>query len=438
MASTARLFSILATAVLAAACGSDPDDPAVPDAGDGTADLTYWQDIKPIVDGKCVSCHYEGGIAPMALDTYDDVKVNAGPSKLAVHDDIMPPWPPANDCNDYLGDRSLSAEHKQMILDWIDAGAPEGDPQNPGAPIQIEDISLSRVDRTLTMAEDYVPVQEPDDYRCFLVPWEEETTTYVTGFRAVPGNNAIVHHVIAFLAQPDQVAEYQQLDADEEGPGYTCFGGTGGPAQEWIGAWAPGSLGNDMPDGTGIRIEPGSMIILQVHYNVLESDPQPDRTGIEVRLADTVEKEAIIMPWANPQWLNGTAMHIPPNQADVMHSFSFDATVLNDGQPMLIHSSSLHMHYLGTSGTIRINRADSTQDCLLDIPRWDFGWQGSYGHREPIQFNPGDQLYLECHWDNTPENQPTVNGVPRTPTDVYWGEGTTDEMCLGVFYVTDL
>jgi len=50
----------------------------------------------------------------------------------------------------------------------------------------------------------------------------------------------------------------------------------------------------------------------------------------------------------------------------------------------------------------------------------------------------GDQIYLECHWDNSAENQALVEGQPLPPRDVTWGEGTTDEMCLSGFYFTRL
>jgi hypothetical protein len=62
---------------------------------------------------------------------------------------------------------------------------------------------------------------------------------------------------------------------------------------------------------------------------------------------------------------------------------------------------------------------------MLDIASWNFHWQGSYGFSQPKTFNPGDQLYLECHWNN------------MGSTDKNWGETTEDEMCLSVFYATD-
>jgi hypothetical protein len=75
----------------------------------------------------------------------------------------------------------------------------------------------------------------------------------------------------------------------------------------------------------------------------------------------------------------------------------------------------------------RAARADGSQECLLSIPRWDFNWQSSYSFAEPIEFHPGDQLHLECEWNNEAGAE-TVN----------WGDGTADEMCLGVYYVTAL
>jgi hypothetical protein len=42
---------------------------------------------------------------------------------------------------------------------------------------------------------------------------------------------------------------------------------------------------------------------------------------------------------------------------------------------------------------------------------------------------------MQCWWDNSAANQPLVDGMPKEPSDVGWGEGTFDEMCLGVVYV---
>ena len=54
------------------------------------------------------------------------------------------------------------------------------------------------------------------------------------------------------------------------------------------------------------------------------------------------------------------------------------------GDPIVIHSASHHMHELGTSQTSTMRHADGTESCLLDIPDWDFNWQGAYKLVEPV------------------------------------------------------
>ncbi len=406
--------------------------------------VTYYQHVKPILDAKCAGCHYEGGVAPFALTSYDDARVYAGISKLAIEAGSMPPWQANDDCNDYYARRSLDDDLKATFFEWVDTGSAEGDPADEGPPLDVETVSLSRVDSTLTMAESYTPVSAPnqyDDYRCFILPWTEETTKYVTGFRARPGNLTVAHHAIAFLAQPEDAALYQDLDANDSGPGWACFGGTGGPAREWVGAWAPGGQGSDLPEDIGIEIQPGSLIVLQMHYNslyVAGDTIEPDVTSLDFKLADQVAKPAQILPWANPDWVFGGGMPVPANEPDVAHSFSVDPTIFpfTGASAVEIYDVGLHMHLLGTSARLSIERADGGSTCLLQIDDWDFDWQDSQSLRTPEILASGDQLKVECHWDNTPENQPVVDGQPQVPENVNWGEGSTDEMCLGILLVT--
>lgn len=433
-----HLLALSTSLLLAAACGGTEDG-----AGDdvGPADSpTYFQDVKPIVDAKCMSCHADAGIAPFALGTYAEVSEHGPEAELNIAAGLMPPWPPNPDCNDYLADRSLTEEQKATFSAWVEAGMLEGDADNEAPPLDVEATGMSRVDMTMAMTADYTPqttADYPDEYRCFVMPFPDTMTAtqFVTGFRAAPGNPKVVHHVIAFYAAPGEVAQYQALDADEPGDGYKCFGGSGGPSRVMLGGWAPGSLGQDFPAGTGLQIEPGAAVVMQVHYNVLTAGAEPDRTGVELRIDDSVDTVAEIMPWANPQWLSSDSMRIPAGEADAMHAFEFDASLVMGGG-FTVYSAASHQHSLGSHNKLTIERAAGGSDCLLQVDDWNFHWQGSYGLREPVQFQSGDKMRVECHWDNSPENQAMIGGEQMPPQDVYWGESTTEEMCLGFFYIT--
>jgi len=419
----------------AALLGCSGEDTAAPAEAPGS--LTYHRDIKPIVDAKCVSCHDAGGIAPFTLTSYEDVRDMKDGVRRAVAERTMPPWLAADRCADYAGDRSLSDEQIAAITAWVDAGAPAGDPADaPSGGDDEPGLELSRVDLTLPMPEPYTPQNTPDDYRCFLIDWPEQETTYVTGLGIRAGVPEILHHMIAFLATPDKVAEYEALDAAEPGPGYTCYGGPGGSVQgraAWMGTWVPGVTGKDFPAGTGVEVPLGSKVVLQLHYNTTYADPSPDVTELLLKIDPAVEKKAIIVPFTDFTWVAAQQMEIPAHSTDVVHTTSRDITkvlgilsggTLPDDTPLTLHTAGLHMHTLGKRAVTRIERQDGTTECMLDIPRWDFHWQGQYQFTEPKPLLPGDQVSLECAWDNP------------TDKDVNWGEGTGDEMCLSSFYVT--
>ncbi|RMG10562.1 MAG: monooxygenase [Deltaproteobacteria bacterium] len=413
--------------------------------------MTYHKDVRPLLEAKCTSCHADGDIAPFALDTYAQAVALKDSIRRVVVDRTMPPYLPAPGCNEYVAPKWLSEEEIATIERWVDEGAKEGDPADYTPPPALsQGLTLDRVDLTLAMPDAYTPRRSPDDYHCFVLDWPETETKYVTGFRVKPGNPKVVHHVIAFGFRPKGKQAIYDLDAAEPGPGYTCFGDAGGDYEEMftLGAWAPGGTDKVLPEGVGIEVPPGSVIVLQVHYNTLNG-VEPDLSSIEMQLSgpDEIERPAAILWWTNFRWPGGEGMKIPAGEPDVMHSFSFDPTpymdlitggVLQSGQPFAILSVSHHMHQLGTRGyqAIRHGGQETDETCLLDIPRWDFNWQDSYTLAREARFEPGDELYLECHWDNSPANQPLVDGEKPEPRDVAWGDGTQDEMCLGVFLVS--
>ncbi|MFZ5476437.1 MAG: hypothetical protein ACOZNI_06630 [Myxococcota bacterium] len=401
--------------LLLAACVQENAEPDAPYDGP-----TWHADVAPIVTRSCAGCHADGEVAPFPLTTYDEVAGMASAVASAVADRRMPPWLASPDCADYRFDLSLTDDEIATVTTWAEAGAPEGDPADAVETEVAADRGLTRVDHELALPEPYTPTGSPDDYRCFAVDWPEAEAKWITGFDVSPDNVPIVHHVVAYLARPEQVAQYAALDAADPGPGWTCYGGPGVGLQEdatWLGGWAPGASDGDFPNGTGIYVEPGSQVVLQMHYNTAAVEAGPDQSAMRVSVADDVEAPAYIQPWANPLWLYGDAMLIPAGGEDVSHSFSytFDA----GDTPFRVHTAALHLHTLGQSARLWIARADGTEECLLDVPRWDFSWQRTYVLEEAKTIEAGDAVWIECTWDNP------------TDADVVWGEGTSDEMCLG-------
>lgn len=330
--------------------------------------------------------------------------------------------------------------------------------------------------RTLFMPAAYTPSPPSggtDDYRCFLVDPKLTKPAYLVGSQFLPNNAAIVHHAIFFKLEKKDVAAAEALDAKDPAEGYTCFSGTGIGQQgaqlggaPWLAAWAPGGTESLAAKGTGYRMEPGTRIIMQVHYNLLATDGKAagaDRSGIRLRfvsgrtalqpLHTTLLVAPIELPC--PAGQNGPLCDRDQSIFDEMSRFGQDAgatvaglnLICNSGkvprpgntqhcdrparQTMVVQAVAGHMHLLGRSIKVDLNPGTARAKTLLDVPVYNFDDQGARELPAPVTVHPGDDLRVTCTHDAGLRTQlPALRSLP--PRYVLWGEGTSDEMCLGV------
>jgi hypothetical protein len=282
-----------------------------------------------------------------------------------------------------------------------------------------------------------VPRIGSDDVRCFLLDWPIDDEVFVRGIDVRPGNRAVVHHVIVYVADESDADDLRARDAEDDDPGWDCTGfGLDFTPTASIGGWTPGDRSVTMPGGLGRKVPAGSVIVLNMHYSTGPTGLGPDQTEVDVMVEDEVEREAKGVAVGNPLWLLGDGMRIAAGDPDAMFWFAYDpTTVATRGEPFLIWSVNLHMHELGARGSVAILRGGEHPECLLDIPEWDFGWMADFWLAEPVPFYPGDKLYVECHFDNTAGNQKIVDGQQQEPRDLNWG--TDEEMCGGILVTSD-
>ena len=326
---------------------------------------------------------------------------------------------------------------------------------------------------TIAMPASYTPSAPydvgTDDYRCFLLDPELDRDTWLTGTHVLPGNPDVVHHVILFQVPPEQVEAAETKDASEEGEGWTCFGGTGLDRftdvddASWIGAWAPGGKESVVQPGFGIRLAQGAHIVMQVHYNLLVSQ-EPDTSAAQLRLAPGKRPYEALSTMLLPgpvelpcraKYADGPLCDRDAALADVKERFGSEGNtadllhllcgtepkagttqscVRTLAEPMTIHGVAGHMHLLGRSIKIEVRPGTPQAETVLDIPVWDFDDQGSRPI-EPVTLQAFEQVKVTCtHVQWLRDRLPAFDGQPDRY--VVWGEGTTDEMCLGMLQIT--
>jgi hypothetical protein len=401
--------------------GSDPQTQAK-----GISNPTYYDNVASILNDHCVTCHRSGGIAPFTLDDYASASANALAIKYSTRDRIMPPFLADNSgsCNTFSEARWLNDADIATLANWADQGAPSGDSAPALEPPADPGLAQDEISATLSMDVPYTPqgsTAEPkDDYRCFVLNPGITENTHLTAYQVEPGNDALVHHIILFaLNTPEAEAAAEALDAAEDGPGYTCFGDSGldltnAQHAPLIAGWAPGVKVTRFPVDTGVPLNADRKMIMQVHYN-LENPPGPDQTQVKLALQKNVASPALMFLLAD------TNMVLQPGLDDAVDSMSITAP-----QRLRLHGVFPHMHTLGRSLTIERTSSDGQKQCLANLPRWDFEWQQFFFYENgPMTVNPGDTVKVTCHYDTRSRD-----------TQVTWGNGTQDEMCVSFFYIT--
>jgi len=316
------------------------------------------------------------------------------------------------------------------------------------------------------------PRRGTDEYRCFLIDPGFSERAFITGSQFLPGNATIVHHAIFFRLPPGDVAEARQLDAKTDGDGWTCFGGTGiragqpllqtnGDSAAWIGAWAPGGDEVILADGIGYEMAAGSHIVMQVHYNLLSAEGA-DQSGIRLRLKGAgarlkpLQTKLLAAPVELPCAPGESGRLCAREQAisDVKARFGAQAgmavsalsLLCGGGEPKpgpvqscyspvrdagLVHAVAGHMHLLGRSIKVELNPGTPKAKILLEVPVYNFDDQGARPLPQPVAVKPGDTMRVTCTHDAALRKMlPALRS--SEPRYVVWGEGTADEMCLGI------
>ncbi len=381
-------------------------------------EVVFTRDIAPILQSRCQECHRPGGIGPFSLTNYDQARRWSEDLVYFTRERLMPPWKPVAGHGEFNGARVMTEAEIASIAAWVEAGCPRGPTAElPPAPEFQNDWKRGEPDVILQPTEEYtVAAEGSDDYRCFVIPSVFEKDRFIENFEILPGNTAVVHHVILFI---DTTGKARELDAADPLPGYASLGGFPGflPSGA-LGGWAPGNTRQPLPEGMAKIMPAGADLVVQVHYHKT-GKRETDRTRIGLHFCEG-KVERLVRPLAVsplPFLLN-----LPPGESNQQVTASI--TLPDD---VLLVSITPHMHLLGKDMRVWATLPNGSTQRLLLVRNWDFNWQESYQYRKPLELPQGTRIDLEAHFDNSEGNPYNPN---RPPQWVRWGEETNDEMCL--------
>jgi len=386
--------------------------------------VTFTKDVAPILQRSCQNCHRPGAIAPMSLLTYDDVRPWARAIKEKVSKRQMPPWYIDHNIgiSAFKDDPSLSDREIATISQWVDAGAPRGNPTDMPPPRQFSDLDqwhIGKPDFIVTMKKPYIlPANGPDNIVNVLVDPGFTEDMYVTAVESKPADARsykVVHHFTTNLVE--------DVEAD--------------PTGLFFNEYALGKNGDIFPPNSGRLIRAGSKINFNLHLN-----PRGEETPVTVQLGFKVFPKGVVPKYvAFTQHMGDTTeLDIPAGQI-ARHDGYFRLP-----RPALVSSFQPHMHNRGKAMCMEVIypdvRADTARpgpartETLSCVSDYQFGWHITYPYADnaaPL-LPAGTIVHITSWHDNTANNK--YNPDPRNW--VGFGQRSIDEMSFAWVTLTYL
>ena len=312
-----------------------------------------------------------------------------------------------------------------------------------------------------------------DDYHCSLVNPHVTQNSYVISSQFKPGGSE-VHHAVLALVPPSMAAQAIAANAATGGRGWTCFGAPALPGASlatflstpFLSVWAPGHGEDVLPKGTGISLPRGSLVIEQVHYNLLVGD-KPVTNGLVLHTVTrstpllSMQSQYLIAPpnipcpagvtgalcdyQASLGYLNqrfGSGGVLMAKGIDQICGENPDDPPVGDtatctwrvGSNGYIDRIQPHMHLLGVKFTMVLDPGTPQAKTILSVPNYNFDYQKAY-NVAPIPVSRGEQIQINCSYNpKLAQELPILRKAP--PHFVTFGDGSTDEMCVGVTWQT--
>jgi hypothetical protein len=380
------------------------------------ANLSYANDIAPILSAKCVRCHSEGNIAPFSMTNYQVIRTEADHIRDEVMTGRMPPWHADPYYGKFTNDSSLTLDEAAKLMQWVNDGAPRGTGPDPLAegPPPAQDypaswpVSMGPPDAILRIPLQSVPASGTIPYRYIgVVNTSFSTDVWLRAAVPRPTNPRVVHHCLVFEGDPNSAE--------------------GGLAGFYTG-YVPGQTPTVFPPGTGKLLKKGQLFTFQMHYTAV-GEVQQDQTELGLYVSAAPPSAPLQTKSAY-----SVLFAIPPNAPD----YQSTATTATFPTNVYLFEMSPHMHLRGSRFKYEAIYLNGTRETLLSVPTYYFHWQSLYRFTQPKYLPRGTRIMCTANWDNTAQNLELMEALEESANASYaptrtvsFGEQSWDEMFIG-------
>jgi mono/diheme cytochrome c family protein len=379
--------------------------------------VTYSGHVARIINENCVVCHREGGIGPMELSSYEQVRPWAPLIQMKVANREMPPYAYDHDIGNQnlQGDWRLSEQDIDTVVAWVNQGSPLGNLEELPPPPALRDVDdwnfaeqLGQPDIVLASNPIDVPANGNDLWDKHFISSGITQDRCIKALQVKPRGDAktVVHHANTYFAEVNEdgsvdrkpVTEYAMGKWGEIVPEGVCRTAFKDSMVQWDIHMYPGGLGGTAPNAV-------------VEDNVVDLGIWLHPEGYQAKITQDL---------ATYQLDQGD-LFIPPHGTAMTQGFhSFD-------HPVRIDSFQPHGHLRMNAASLEIFYPETGKTELVSmISNWSATWHHSHLYeQDSAPLVPTGAVLVTKQWyDNTASNP--NNPDPRQW--VGWGQRTADEM----------
>ena len=377
------------------------------------ASPTFNKDVAPIVFQHCLPCHREGQPVPFTLAAYSDLRSRAQAIARVTQSRKMPPWLPDPGEPAFFGERRLRDDQIETIRRWVEAGAPEGDPDDlPKVPTWPAGWELGQPDLVVTLPRPFVLKPGAHDaYRNLVLPVTIPADRFVRAVEFRP-DGAPVHHAVIRVDRERVSRANDGVDGQPGFEGMLAYE-VQDPGGHFIG-WAPGRGPIISPERMPWRLDRGSDLVAELHLLPGEG-PIPVQPSVGLFFTDTPPQHEPVM-----LFMGSKTIDIPAGASN--HAIEESYLLPVDADVLSIYP---HAHYLGKEMHVRATLPSGSSKTLLHIRQWSFHWQQDYKYLTPVPLPRGTTITMRFTYDNSEANRANPHLPPRR---VMWGLQSSDEM----------
>lgn len=371
-------------------------------------------DIKTIITKNCLSCHKKGGNAPFDLDNYESVYQKRHMIKYVLEKNTMPPWLPDSSYSHFRGERILSLEDKNTLLDFIN-GRCKKKLYNRNLIenniLNAKEEQAETEDTLICFTKKYIIINENNERNInYLFPYQNSELKYVNSIQFKYIDKSIIHHSLLSIEQNHDLRNNKYWDINK-------LKLSNDMTRIYFGGYLPGMETIKYPENMAQILLPNSVFVINNHYPVLKQAAY-DSTCLLVKFLKR-EPEKIIRTLIIDIGSNGSSVVIPKDSMRFIH---YHRIMKNE---MTAVSILPHMHNIGKVFKAWCILPNQQQINLIKIDNWNFFRQEEYFFPEPIYLPEGTIFHIEAVFDNTASN---VKNLFQPPKDILFGGNSIDEM----------